>query len=95
MIIREEDFEATQISEGSTFWDLKIIKTKKKRDGTITEEFGDTIYGIPLDSVMKRVAISRIGRKHKEQAITMKQFLDEWKVEMNKLQNLSLNEYEK
>ena len=92
MIIEEPDFRAEQIDEGSTFWDLNLIRTKKKRDGTIVEELGDTIYGIPLDSVIKRVAINRIARKHKEEAITMKQFLDEWKEQIKLLANLSLSE---
>jgi len=92
MIIQESDFRAEQIAEGSLFWDLNLIRTKKKRDGTVTEELGDTIYGIPLDSVIKRVAINRIARKHKEAAINMRQFLDEWKIELNKLSNLSLND---
>ena len=92
MIIEEDDFRAEQISEGSVFWDLNLIRTKKKRDGTIVEELGDTIYGIPLDSVMKRVVINRIARKHKDEAITMKQFLDEWKEEIRKLSDLNLSE---
>lgn len=92
MTIEETDFKASQISEGSIFWDLNLIKTKKKRDGTIVQEFGDTIYGIPLDSVMKRVVANRIAMKHTDAAITMKQYLDEWKTEMVKLQSLNLNE---
>ena len=92
MIIQEPDFRAEQIEEGSLFWNLNLIKTKKKRDGTIVEELGDTIYGMPLDSVLKRVVANRIARNHKDEAITMKQFLDEWKVEMRKISNLSLNE---
>ena len=91
MIIEESDFRAEQIEDGSTFWDLNLIKTKKKRDGTIVQELGNTIYGLPLDSVIKRIVANRIARKH-EEAITMKQYLDEWKIEMDKLANLSLRE---
>ena len=91
MIIEESDFRAEQIEDGSTFWDLNLIKTKKKRDGTVVQELGNTIYGIPLDSVIKRIVANRIARKH-EEAITMKQYLDEWKIEMDKLANLSLRE---
>lgn len=91
MIIEEPDFRAEQIEDGSTFWDLNLIKTKKKRDGTIVQELGNTIYGLPLDSVIKRIVANRIARKH-EEAITMKQYLDEWKIEMDKLANLSLRE---
>ena len=92
MIIAESDFRAEQSSEGSIFWDLNLIRTKKKRDGSIVEELGDTIYGIPLDSVMKRVCINRIARKHKDECMTMKQFLDEWKEEIRKLSDLNLSE---
>lgn len=92
MIIAESDFRAEQSSEGSIFWDLNLIRTKKKRDGSIVEELGDTIYGIPLDSVMKRVCLNRIARNHKDQAISMKQFLDEWKNEMKKLSDLNLSD---
>lgn len=91
MIIEEPDFRAEQIEDGSTFWDLNLIKTKKKRDGTVVQELGNTIYGLPLDSVIKRIVANRIARKH-EEAITMKQYLDEWKIEMEKLANLSLRE---
>ena len=92
MIIEEPDFRAEQIEDGSIFWNLNLIKTKKKRDGTIVEELGDTIYGMPLDSVMKRVVANRIARNHKDEAITMRQYLDEWKQEMIKIQHLSLSE---
>ena len=68
MIIEEPDFRAEQIEDGSIFWNLNLIRTKKKRDGTIVEELGDTIYGMPLDSVLKRVVANRIARKHKEEA---------------------------
>lgn len=91
MIIEEDDFRAEQIADDSIFWDLNLIKTKKKRDGTIVEEFGNTIYGMPLDSVMKRIVANRIARKYKDEAITMKQYLEDWKKEMEKLSNLSLN----
>lgn len=92
MIIQEDDFRAEQINDSSIFWDLNLLKTKKKRDGTIVEELGDTIYGLPLDSVMKRIVANRIARKNKDGAITMKQYLDEWKQEMIKLSNLSLSD---
>lgn len=92
MIIEEPDFRAEQIEDGSIFWNLNLIRTKKKRDGTIVEELGDTIYGMPLDSVLKRVVANRIARKHKEEAITMKQYLDEWKEQMKLISNLSLND---
>lgn len=92
MIIQEEDFKAEQISDDSIFWDLNLLRTKKKRDGTIVEELGDTIYGLPLDSVIKRIVANRIARNNKDGAITMKQYLDEWKQQMIKLSNLSLND---
>lgn len=94
MIIKEDDFWAEQITDGSTFWDLHLLKEKKKKSGAIVEEFGDPIYGIPLDSVMKRVCANRIARKHKGEALTMKQYLDEWKEQMKILKDLSLNENE-
>ena len=91
MIIEEADFRAEQISDDSIFWDLNLIRTKKKKDGTVVEELGNTIYGLPLDSVIKRVAANRIARKYKDKAITMKQYLEDWKLEMKKLNDLSLN----
>lgn len=94
MTIEEYDFKAEQISEGSLFWDLNLIKTKRKRDGTITQEFGDTIYGMPLDSVIKRIIANRVSMKHKDEALTMKQYLDEWKKEMEKLDSLNLKDNE-
>lgn len=92
MIIEEPDFRAEQIEDGSIFWDLNLIRTKKKRDGTIVQELGDTKYGLPLDGVMKRIIANRIARKHPDEALTMKQYLDEWKAEMIKLSSLSLSE---
>jgi hypothetical protein len=92
MIIQEDDFKAEQLSDDSIFWDLNLLRTKKKRDGTIVDELGDTIYGLPLDSVMKRIVANRIARNNKDKAITMKQYLDEWKQEMVKLSNLSLSD---
>lgn len=91
MIIEEADFRAEQINDDSIFWDLNLIRTKKKKDGTVVEELGNTIYGLPLDSVIKRIAANRIARKYKDKAITMKQYLEDWKLEMKKLNDLSLN----
>jgi hypothetical protein len=92
MIIEESDFRAEQISDDSIFWDLNLLKTKNKRDGSVVEELGDTLYGLPLDSVMKRIVANRIARRNKDGALTMRQYLDEWKQEMIKLSQLSLNE---
>ena len=84
MKIVEDDFELEQVDETSIFWDLKVLKTVKKKDGTIESKLGDPMYGLPLESAIKRIASVRMHRKHPE-AIAMKQYLEEYKQILNQL----------
>lgn len=70
MIIEESDFKLEQV--GGAIFDLYLLTTKTKKDGSIVEEFGDPIYGCSLESALKRIIRNRISRKNKSGVITMK-----------------------
>ena len=87
MVIEEKDFRLEQISDDSNFWDLNLLRVKKKRDGSIVEEFGDTIYGITLEHAIKRIISNRISRKNPE-SVDMKTYLKLWSEEMKNVNGL-------
>ena len=79
MIIEESDFKLEQIDPTSNFWDLTFVKVINK--GKINErtEFKDPLYGLTLDSAIRRIASFRMNSKHPEDAIPLGQYLKEYR----------------
>ena len=86
MIIEESDYILE--SSGSSLFDLKLLNTKKKKDGTIVEEFGDPIYGCSLFSALRRIIMHRLKQKNKNGAINMAQCRNSIVAEMKFLHDI-------
>ena len=85
MIIEEYDFKAEQVGGTSYLWDLYLLKTIKPKVGPSREELTIDGYGMPLDSVIRRIASFRMNKKHPEEALDMKTYLKEYKDILDKL----------
>lgn len=72
-------------STNGYFWNLKLLETKVKRTGVIIEEFGDTIYGIPLQLALHKIAVLRAS---KDFTGTLEEFLRKIKAESEALKEL-------
>ncbi len=88
LVIEEEDFRLTGVAESSHFWDLELLHTVKPKGKESRKEFKIAGYGMPLPSALKKVINFRIASKHPDAAITLKQYLDEYKEEVKKLEHL-------
>ena len=85
MTIRESDFILRYLSGG--LFDLKLLVTKKKKDGTIVPE-EEVIYGCSLFSALRRIIINRIRHKNKDGAISISTFRRDLISEMNFLHDI-------
>ena len=79
MQIEEQDFKLSQVSDSSPFWDLELLYVVKPRGGEPRQEFKQSGYGLTLESAMKRIVNYRISSKHKEESLSMKDYLKEYK----------------
>ena len=86
MIIKESDYVLEHL--GGDLFDLRLLCTKKKKDGTIVEELGDPIYGCSLLSALNRIIRNRVRRKNQEGAITMAKYRDDFVAEMKFLHDI-------
>ena len=84
MVIEENDFRITSSDEGSPVWDLELLYVIKPRKGESRKEFKNAGYGMLLESCIKRIINFRISNKQGEKAMTMKQYLEMYRLE-NKL----------
>lgn len=67
------------------FWNLTLLETKTKRTGVTIEEFGNTMYGIPLETALRKIATLRASKNFNG---TLIEYLKKWKVEMKILESL-------
>jgi hypothetical protein len=88
MVIEESDFRLTQINESSSKWDLELIHTVRPKGKEARQEFKNAGYGLSLDSAMRRIINHRLHNKHSENAITMKDYLTEFKDQVKQLEKL-------
>lgn len=91
MIIEEHDFRMTQAL--GPFWDLELLYTVKPKGKPAREEFKEAGYGLPLESCIKRVINHRMALK--KEVYTLKEFLENYKIELTKITNLLKDETEK
>lgn len=75
MIIEESDFRLEQV--GGAIFDLRLLETKVKKNGTKVEELGDPIYGCSLHSALNKIIRNRLQRKNRDGAITMRKLRDD------------------
>lgn len=86
MIIQEEDFRLTPL--GFRDFDLELLYTIKPKSGETRTEFKNAAYGVSLEHAMKLIINYRIQKKVRDRAITMKQYLQLYKRELNFINNL-------
>lgn len=67
------------------FWNLTLLETKTKRTGVTIEEFGSTMYGIPLEIALRKIATLRASKNFNG---TLTEYLRKWKEEMGVLELL-------
>ena len=79
MIIQEEDFKLESISDNSLFFDLELLHTVKPKGGEERQEFKVAGYGLRLETAIKKIIQHRISAKHKDEAITMLKYIQEFK----------------
>lgn len=87
MVIEEQDFRLTSCQEYC--WDLELLQTVRPKGKPERQEFQVEGYGMSLDSCMKRIINHRIANK--KDVYSLKEYFDEFKKEINKLEELLKN----
>ena len=87
MVIEEKDFRMTQISPSSPFWDLDLLKTIKPKGGEARQEFTNVGYGMTLGHCLKSIVNFRIASRHIDEALSLKEYLKEFLVELKEIKN--------
>lgn len=88
MEITEKDFKLKPISEDSPMFDLELLYMVKPRGGEARLEFKNAGYGLPMESAIKRIAHYRVNCNHREEAIRIKTYFEEYKKELDEIKNL-------
>lgn len=88
MIIEEHDYRLIQVSDSSTFWDLELLHVIKPKGKEPRKEFKNEGYGMSIEHAIKRIINFRIHNKYSEEVIQMKDYLKEYKDQINKLEKL-------
>ena len=91
MEIVEKDFKLKPISEDSPMFDLELLYVVKPRGGEARLEFKNAGYGLTIESAIKKIAHYRIDCKHKEEAISIRTYFNEFKKELDSLKGLLCN----
>ena len=88
MTIEEADFRLTPCSEASSHFDLELLYVVNKGKDNERTEFRNAGYGLSLESAIRKITMSRIGNKYGEGTISLKQFLEEFKGEIEKIKQM-------
>ncbi len=91
MEITEEDFKLKPIDECTPIFDLELLYKVKPRGGEVRLEFKNAGYGLTIESAIKKIAHYRIDCKHKEEAISIRTYFNEFKKELDSLKGLLCN----
>ena len=88
MEIIEKDFKLKSIDECSPMFDLELLYVIRPRGGEPRLEFKNAGYGMTLASVIKKIAQYRVNCNHREEAIRLKTYFEEYKKELDTLKEL-------
>lgn len=88
MTIEEADFRLTPCTEASSHFDLELLYVVNKGKNNERTEFRNAGYGLSLESAIRKITMSRIGNKYGEGTISLKQFLEEFKGEIEKIKQM-------
>lgn len=84
MVIEESDFKMTRSS--GIFWDLELLYTVKPKDKPERQEFKDSGYGLTLEHCIKRIILHRL--ENNKEIYSLETFLDNYRKEVNKINNI-------
>ena len=88
MEIVEKDFKLKPINDNSPFFDLELLYVVKPRGGESRLEFKNVGYGMTMTNAIKKIAHYRVNCNHREEAIRLKTYFDEYKKELDKLKKV-------
>ena len=88
MEIVEKDFKLKPIDECSPLFDLDLLYIIRPRGGEPRLEFKNAGYGMTLTSAIKKIAQYRVDCNHREEAIRLKTYFEEYKKELDTLKEL-------
>ena len=88
MEIIEDDFKLIPISENDPSFDLELLYVVNKGKSNERTEFKNVAYGISLETAIKKIVHYKVNCKHKEEAIKLKVYFDEYKKELDDLKRL-------
>ena len=89
MIIEEQDFKLTPVDDASKIFDLELLYTVNKAKSNERTEFRSEGYGLRLNTAIEKIIMYRISNKYpKEEIISLKTFLEEYKEENKKIKGL-------
>lgn len=69
-------------------FDLELLYVVRPRGGEPRLEFKNVGYGVSLEHAIKKIVQYRIDCKHREEAIRLKTYFDEYKKELDELKKL-------
>ena len=88
MVIEEEDFRLIPVSDSCPRFDLELLYKIQPRGKEARLEFKNAAYGIGLEYAIKKIAHYRICCRHKEEAIKLLTYFQEFKKELESLKSL-------
>ena len=88
MTIEVADFKLIPCSESSSRYDLELLYIVNKGKNNERTEFRNVGYGLSLESAIRKITMNRIGNKYGEGSISLKEFLKEFKEEIEKIKQM-------
>lgn len=88
MIIEEEDFRLTPIDDHTPRFDLELLYEVRPRNGESRKEFKNVAYGISLDYAIRSVVQYRLSNNHKNEAISLLNYFEEFNNELNNFKDI-------
>lgn len=88
MTIQGDDFKLEQISNSAIFWDLYLLKTIRPKGCSARQELTLDSYSLTLDYAIRKIISFRLHNKHEEEAITLSEYLREYREGIDKLTEL-------
>lgn len=85
MVIEESDFRLSNDGE-STHWDLELMRTVRPKGKPERQEFGDPMYGMPLEKCIKIITNYKLNKK--KENWELKEFINEYLKELDKVKQL-------
>lgn len=88
MEISEKDFKLKPISDDCPIFNLELLYVIKPRGMEARLEFKNAGYGMSMENAIKRIAHYRVSCNHKDEAIKISTYFQEYKKELDNLKKL-------